>query len=142
MKIDVSDFNRLAVTLAQVGPRTFKAAAMVTEKSARDIERDAKAFAPVDTGNLRSSIGTDLTVDALTTQAMVQVDLASAILAAGTPMAAFADNAVRAALGVYGADGSPTIAAVSPWAAEKLKQDKLKKQGARAPRLTPQQGGQ
>lgn len=34
---------------------------------------------------------------------------------------AFADNAVRAALGVYGADGSPTIAAVSPWAAEKLK---------------------
>ena len=35
--------------------------------------------------------------------------------------AAFADNAVRAALGVYGADGSPTIAAVSPWAAEKLK---------------------
>lgn len=33
----------------------------------------------------------------------------------------FADNAVRAALGVYGADGSPTIAAVSPWAAEKLK---------------------
>jgi len=35
--------------------------------------------------------------------------------------AAFADNAVRAALGVYGADGSPTIAAISPWAAEKLK---------------------
>lgn len=34
---------------------------------------------------------------------------------------AFADNAVRAALGVYGADGSPTIAAISPWAAEKLK---------------------
>lgn len=64
MKIDVSDFNRLAVTLAGVGPRTFKAAAMVTEKAARDIERDAKAFAPVDTGNLRSSIGTDLTVDA------------------------------------------------------------------------------
>ena len=37
-------------------------AARVTEKAARDIERDAKAFAPVDTGNLRSSISTDVTV--------------------------------------------------------------------------------
>ena len=64
MRIDARDFDHLAVALAEVGPRTFKAAAMVTEKAARDIERDAKAFAPVDTGNLRSSIGTDLTVDA------------------------------------------------------------------------------
>ena len=30
---------------------------IVTEKAARDIERDAKAFAPVDTGNLRASSG-------------------------------------------------------------------------------------
>ena len=44
MKIDVSDSNRLAVTLAEVGPRTFRAAAIATKKSARDIERDAKAF--------------------------------------------------------------------------------------------------
>ena len=71
MKIDVSDFNRLAVTLAGVGPRTFKAAAMVTKKAARDIERDAKAFAPVDTGNLRASIGTDIDVSAASISATV-----------------------------------------------------------------------
>ena len=34
---------------------------------------------------------------------------------------AFAENAVRAAIGVYGADGSPTIAALSPTLANKLK---------------------
>ena len=71
MRIDARDFDHLAVALAEVGPRTFKAAAMVTEKVARDIERDAKAFAPVDTGNLRSSIGTDIDVSAASISATV-----------------------------------------------------------------------
>ena len=64
MRVDVADFNRLAADLREAGPKGRLAAARATEKSIRDIERDAKAFAPVDTGNLRSSIGTDLTVDA------------------------------------------------------------------------------
>jgi hypothetical protein len=41
-----------------------------------------------------------LTVDALTTQYTIPVDLSSAILAAGTPMAAWADNAGASAPGI------------------------------------------
>lgn len=62
MRIDVSGINALARDLTAAGPKAFVPAARVTEKAARDIERDAKAFAPVDTGNLRSSISTDVTV--------------------------------------------------------------------------------
>lgn len=56
MRVDVADFNRLAADLREAGPKGRLAAARATEKSIRDIERDAKAFAPVDTGNLRGSI--------------------------------------------------------------------------------------
>ena len=58
----MSDLNRLARDLTAAGPKVFVPASRVTEKAARDIERDAKAFAPVNTGNLRSSISTTVTV--------------------------------------------------------------------------------
>lgn len=48
---------RLAATT--VGAR----AAAATRKTGADITRDAKALAPVDTGNLRASIGTETTGD-------------------------------------------------------------------------------
>lgn len=58
--IDLSDFNRLAVDLGKASGKVVTLARLVLEKSSADIERDAKLFAPVDTGNLRSSIGRDL----------------------------------------------------------------------------------
>lgn len=63
MRIDVSDLNRLAVDLGRnAGQLGVKAAAAI-RKTAFDIEREAKSFAPVDTGNLRNSISTDITND-------------------------------------------------------------------------------
>lgn len=60
MSLDVSQLNILAVDLGATGARTTAAAARVVAKTAADIERDAKAFAPVDTGNLRNSISSSL----------------------------------------------------------------------------------
>lgn len=55
--VDFSELNRLAVSLAGTTAAILPAARIVIQKSAADIKRDAQAFAPVDTGNLRSSIG-------------------------------------------------------------------------------------
>jgi len=58
--IDLSDFNRLAVDLGRIPAKMVPLARKVLEKSSADIERDAKMFAPVDTGNLRNSISCDV----------------------------------------------------------------------------------
>lgn len=55
--IDTAELNRLAVDLAGVDARIGPQVQTVLRKTTYDIERDAKAFAPVDTGNLRNSIG-------------------------------------------------------------------------------------
>ena len=52
----IAAFKRGAAT---VGTR----AALATRKAAANIDRDAKTLAPVDTGNLRASIGTTFTGD-------------------------------------------------------------------------------
>lgn len=57
---DFSDLNRLAVDLGKVPGKAVPMARTILEKSSADIERDAKAFCPVDTGNLRASISRDL----------------------------------------------------------------------------------
>lgn len=57
MSFDVSDLNKLSADLGRAGPAILPLARIVIQKSAADIKRDAQAFAPVDTGNLRSSIG-------------------------------------------------------------------------------------
>ena len=62
MKIDVDDLNRLAMDLSAAGPKALPPAARAVEKASRDIERDAKIACFVRTGNLRSSISTDLSV--------------------------------------------------------------------------------
>lgn len=54
---DVSELNKLAVDIKNAGRDILPLARTVIQKSASDIKRDAQAFAPVDTGNLRSSIG-------------------------------------------------------------------------------------
>ena len=55
------DAYRTAMTLAST--RVGAKAARATRKAAAGITRDAKALAPVDTGNLRSSIGMKVTGD-------------------------------------------------------------------------------
>jgi HK97 gp10 family phage protein len=57
VSIDASDLRRLAADLQRAGPETGKRAQVVVRKVARDIAADAKRMAPVDTGNLKGSIG-------------------------------------------------------------------------------------
>lgn len=58
MSSDASELRRLASSLGAAGSRTGKLAQIVIRKSAKDVESIAKSIAPVDTGNLKSSIGT------------------------------------------------------------------------------------
>lgn len=58
MDIDVSELNRLAVDLGRAPAMVITKGAALIAKTAYDIEREAKIFAPVDTGNLRNSIST------------------------------------------------------------------------------------
>lgn len=58
MGADASDIRRLAASLDKVGPRTGALGQTVVRKTAKDIEATAKNKVPVDTGNLKNSIGT------------------------------------------------------------------------------------
>lgn len=60
--IDGSGFHTLAADITAAAANMLPAAEAAVRKTALDIEREAKAFAPVDTGNLRSSIGRDVEV--------------------------------------------------------------------------------
>lgn len=57
ISVDVSEINTLAVDLGQAPAKVGDRARAVMRKTTLDIEADAKRFAPVDTGNLRNSIG-------------------------------------------------------------------------------------
>jgi len=63
ISIDVSEMNTLAVDLGMAGQRAGARVSAVVRKSAAQVEAEAKMFAPVDTGNLRNSIGTDIVTD-------------------------------------------------------------------------------
>lgn len=63
MAIDTSELDDLTRDLTAAPARVGERVSRALRKAAFDIERDAKAFAPVDTGALRNSIGTDLTGD-------------------------------------------------------------------------------
>lgn len=54
---DGAEVMALASSFTQSGANIGKLAQVVVRKTALDIERNAKAIAPVDTGNLKSSIG-------------------------------------------------------------------------------------
>lgn len=61
--IDISEVAALGSRLQTAGGRVGAKAAAALRKTAYDIEADAKALAPVDTGNLRNSISTTITGD-------------------------------------------------------------------------------
>lgn len=61
--IDASEVRSLANTLRQGAGRVGARGAAVLRRAAFAMEADAKALAPVDTGNLRASISTTVTGD-------------------------------------------------------------------------------
>ena len=61
--VDVSQLNRLAVGLDHLADDVIEQAEAAVKKTALDIEATGKAFAPVDTGALRNSIGHDIEGD-------------------------------------------------------------------------------
>lgn len=63
IEIDVSELRAVGVRLTGAAPRIGAAASAALRKVAHDIEADAKALAPVDTGALRSSISTSVSGD-------------------------------------------------------------------------------
>lgn len=60
MADDLDDLRRLTVDLTAAGPRVGALSSQILRKAALDVEAEAKRLAPVDTGNLRGSIGVDL----------------------------------------------------------------------------------
>jgi HK97 gp10 family phage protein len=59
MGLDTTGLRTLAADLGKASARVIPAASRVVRKSGNDIEADAKAYCPVDTGNLRGSISAD-----------------------------------------------------------------------------------
>lgn len=62
---DTSDLDKLAVDLAKAGPKAEVLARVVVKKIAFDTVAGAQARVPVDTGNLKSTIGQDFDADGL-----------------------------------------------------------------------------
>lgn len=60
---DFGELRALSLDLAAATGRVGALASAAIRKTALDIQADAQALAPVDTGNLRSSIGTDIAGD-------------------------------------------------------------------------------
>jgi HK97 gp10 family phage protein len=60
MGIDIGDLRKLSFDLGNAGLKATDLASKAVRKTALDIEADAKALAPVDTGNLKNSIGSDV----------------------------------------------------------------------------------
>jgi HK97 gp10 family phage protein len=61
ISVDVSQVIALRGRIGHTAQRVGAGASAVVRKAALDIERGAKQRSPVDTGNLRSSISTDIT---------------------------------------------------------------------------------
>lgn len=59
MTADAHEWKNLALDLSQAGQRAHDKAAQAIGKTAADITADAKSYVPVDTGNLKNSIGYD-----------------------------------------------------------------------------------
>lgn len=53
---DMAEINRLAKDMGQIPAELRPQVRVITQKTCADTNRDAQAFAPVDTGNLRNSI--------------------------------------------------------------------------------------
>lgn len=55
--IDLSQLNQLIVDMTAAPQKAQQSVRLAVQKTAADIKRDAQMMAPVDTGNLRASIG-------------------------------------------------------------------------------------
>ena len=60
MSADANEIRKFGADLAESGLKAHNRAVQVVQKVAADVTADAKSFAPVDTGNLKNSIGYDL----------------------------------------------------------------------------------
>lgn len=58
------ELRALAVDLTRAGPTAAARAQVVVRKTTLDVVANARNIAPVDTGNLKNSIGGDVTVSA------------------------------------------------------------------------------
>jgi HK97 gp10 family phage protein len=58
--MDGNELRRLSADIGRAAAQAEPRARLVVAKTARDIEGDAKALAPVDTGNLKASITSDV----------------------------------------------------------------------------------
>ena len=74
MGFDTSDLQKLAVDLGEASAKVTARAEMVVKKVALDIEATAKTIVPVDTGNLKNSIGSE--VDGLSAEVSATTDYA------------------------------------------------------------------
>lgn len=61
--IEMAELNSLVVDLAAGGARIGAGAAAAVRKTTLDTQRTAQAFVPVDTGNLKNTIGSDFEGD-------------------------------------------------------------------------------
>lgn len=61
--LDMAELNPVAVSLNHAAAEARPLAEIAVRKTALDIEATSKAFAPVDTGALRNSIGSDIHAD-------------------------------------------------------------------------------
>jgi len=60
MGFETSDIRRMQADLGRLSARAIPVASKAIAKTTLDIEADAKTLAPVDTGNLRGSISSDI----------------------------------------------------------------------------------
>lgn len=73
LSIDTSEVRALASRVAGAGQRIGATGSAILRKTAYDIEGDAKALAPVDTGALRSSISTSISGDGRSGQMAAEI---------------------------------------------------------------------
>lgn len=66
MGFDTSELQALAVDLEKSGAKVIERARLAVAKVALDVEATAKTLAPVDTGNLKNSISSE--IDGLTAE--------------------------------------------------------------------------
>lgn len=65
VRVDASQVRRLADDLGSAGRRVRDKTERIVEKTGHDVVRTGQVNAPVDTGNLRASIGVDIDADRL-----------------------------------------------------------------------------
>jgi HK97 gp10 family phage protein len=63
--MDAAELRSLAVDLGRAAPAAITQSRVIVQKTGHGFVADAQAFAPVDTGFLRSSIGVDFHGDGL-----------------------------------------------------------------------------